>query len=124
MVGIFCCYDLECKKTPKYWVRRKGKTLPNWWYPLCQEHLKIIILDSEIEITGLKTERVRKFEHKIFCARGLAIKEHKNWSMFIDWEGIADTIKIDIPITFEVYRALQKHYYNNYLKIKRRITEV
>jgi len=37
------------------------------------------------------------------------------------WEEIANNLDMDKPITFEVYRALQKHYLNNYLKVKKRI---
>jgi hypothetical protein len=92
-----------------------------WWYHLCSKHLKKIIKNPKFEITALKTERVRKFEHRIFCAQYLHQKEHKNWNMFIDWEEIANDLDIDKPLTFEVYRALEKHYYNNYLKIKKRL---
>ena len=95
----------------------------SYWHPLCSKHLKKIIKNAKVEIIELKTERVRKFEHKIFCARDLEIKDHKNWNMFIDWEDIADNLDLDKPITFEVHRALEKHYYNNYLKIKKRLTK-
>ncbi len=123
-----CCYKLKCKKEVEYWVRRMDKSIyhetsyrSSWWYSLCSKHLKKIIEKAKIEIIALKTERVRKFEHKIFCAQYLHLKEHKRWKMFIDWEEIADKLDIDKPLTFEVYRALQKHYYNNYLKIKKRL---
>jgi len=92
-----------------------------WWYHLCSKHLKKIIKNPKFEIIALKTERVRQFEHKIFCAQYLHQKEHKNWNMFIDWEEIAKNPDLDKPLTFEVYRALEKHYYNNYLKIKKRL---
>jgi hypothetical protein len=76
---------------------------------------------GKVEIIALKTERVRKFEHKIFCGRSLDIKKHKNWKMFIDWEEIANDLDLDKPLTFEVHNALKKHYYHNYLKIKKRL---
>ena len=123
MPEITCCYDLKCKKKPEFWVKKKDKTFPNYWYPLCSKHLKKIIKNARIEIISLKTERIRKFEHKIFCARDLHIKEHKNWKLFIDWEEITENLDIDKPITFEVHSALEKHYYNNYLKIKKRFSK-
>lgn len=116
-----CCYKLKCKRIPKYWVRKKEAY--NFWYPLCLKHFKKIIKNSKIEIIALKTERARKFEHKIFCAQYLNQDKFKNWKGSIDWEEIASELDIDKPITFEVYRALQKHYYNNYLKIKKRINK-
>ena len=92
-----------------------------FWYPLCLKHLKKVIKNSKIEIVSLRTERVRKFEHNIFCSREIGQVEFKRWKMFIDWEEIASELKMDKPLTFEVYRALEKHYQNNYLKIKKRI---
>ena len=122
-----CCYKLKCKREAEYWIRRMEKSIyheipyrSTWWYSLCSKHLKKIIKKAKIVIIALKTERVRKFEHKNFCGRDLDIKKHKNWKMFIDWEEITNNLDLDKPITFEVYRALQKHYYNNYLKIKKR----
>ena len=131
LIKTTCCHKLKCKKKVEYWIRRMDKSLyheipyrSSYWYPLCTKHLKKTInweKKGKIEIIALKTERVRKFEHKIFCGRSLDIKEHKNWKMFIDWEEIANNLDIDKPLTFEVYRALQKHYLNNYLKIKKRL---
>jgi len=121
LTEITCCYDLECEKRPVYWVKKKDSFIQSYWYPLCQEHLEIIIENSEIEIIALKTERVRKFEYKIFCSKLSHNSEFENWKMFIDWEEIASELDMDKPITFEVYRALQKYYHNNYLKIKKRI---
>jgi hypothetical protein len=119
---------LKCKKRPKYWVRRMDKSIyhdipypSNWWYPLCTKHLKKIIKNSKFEIIALKTERVREFEHKIFCSRDSHITDFKNWKMFIDWEEIASELDVEKPVTLEVYRALQKYYLNNYLKVKKRI---
>lgn len=83
--------------------------------------MKKILKNSKIEITALKTERVKNFETKIFCARSSYINKFERWKMFIDWEEIASDLDLAKPITFDVYRALQKHYYNNYLKIKKRI---
>ena len=121
MTEITCCYDLECEKRPVYWVKKKDSFIQSYWYPLCLKHFKKILKNSNIEITVLKTERARKIELKIFCARELHQVEFKNWKMFIDWEEIASELDMDKPITFEVYRALQKYYHNNYLKIKKRI---
>lgn len=131
MTKTTCCHKLKCKREVEYWVRRMDKSLYNdipyrssWWYPLCSKHLKKTInweKKGKIEIIALKTERVRKFEHKIFCGRSLDIKEHKNWKMFIDWEEIANNLDLDKPLTFEVHNALKKHYYNNYLKVKKRL---
>ena len=125
-----CNYKLKCKRKAEYWVRKMDKSIyheipyrPSWWYPLCSKHLKKIInweKKGKVEINALKTERVRQFEHRIFCAQYLHQKEHKKWNMFIDWEEIANNLDLDKPLTFEVYRALQKYYYNNYLKIKKR----
>lgn len=114
-----CCYKLKCKKKTEYWVRKKDKVI--WWYNLCLKHLKKVIKNTKIEIIGLKTERVRKFEDKIFCAQVLNEPEFRRWKMFIDWEEIANELDMDRPLTFEVYRALEKHYNNNYIKIKNRI---
>jgi len=126
-----CCYKLKCKKEVEYWVRRMDKSIyheisyrSSWWYSLCSKHLKKIIKNPKFEIIALKTERVRKFEHRIFCGQDLHQREHRNWKVFIDWEGIANNLDLDKPLTFEVHRALEKHYYNNYLKIKRSINEV
>lgn len=127
-----CCHKLKCKKKVEYWIRRMDKSLyheipyrSSWWYPLCSKHLKKAIKwekKGKIEIIALKTERVRKFEHKIFCGRDLNLKKHKNWKMFIDWEEVIEVLDLDTPpFIFDVYRALQKHYYNNYLKIKKRL---
>ena len=131
MPEITCCYRLKCKKPPVYWIRKMDKSIyheipyrSSWWYHLCSKHLKKIIKKAEIEIIALKTERVRKFEYKIFCARSLEIEDHKNWKMFIDWEEIAENLDIDKPITFEVHNALQKYYYDNYLKIKKRLKKI
>ncbi len=128
MIKQKCCYKLKCKRSPEYWVRRMDKSLyleipypSNWWYPLCLKHLKKIIKNSKIEIIALKTERARKFEHKIICSKLSHNSEFEKWKMFIDWEEITSNLDIEKPITFEVYRALQKHYLNNYLKVKKRI---
>lgn len=111
-----CCYKLKCKRNTVYWVRKKDKVI--WWYNLCLKHLKKVIKNTKIEIIALKTERVRKFEHYILWSRELHQAEFKRWKMFIDWEEIARELDMEKPLTFEVYRALEKHYYNNYLKIK------
>ena len=121
MTDTKCYYKLKCKKPPEYWVRKKDSFIPSYWYPLCLKHLKKVIKNTKIKIIALKTERVRKFEHKTFCSRELEQVEFKRWKMFFDWEEIASELKIENPITFEVHRALEKHYQNNYLKIKNRI---
>jgi len=90
-------------------------------YPLCLKHLKKVIKKPKFEIIGLKTERVRKFEYKNFCSRLSHNSEFEKWKMFINWEEIAENLDMDKPITFEVHEALEKHYHNNYLKIKNRI---
>jgi len=93
---------LKCKRSPKYWVQKMDKTIPYeipyrspWWYPLCSKHLKKIIKKSKIEIIALKTERIRKIEVKISCARISDQKSRVNWSMFIDWEEIVTNLEID-----------------------------
>lgn len=128
MTEITCCYKLECKRSTEYWVRRMDTSIyhdipyrSNFWHPLCLKHLKKIIKNTKIEIIGLKTERVRRFEYKIFCSRLSHNSKFEKWKMFINWEEIAENLDLDKPITFEVYRALQKHHLNNYLKIKKRI---
>ena len=111
MTLIECSYKLgHCKNQIKFWVTKIERSF--YWYPLCEDHLNLIVDNEELELEQLQREKARIY------------------NQIIDWEDLEYQPKIhtyDQPRgEIEITKALKEYRIRKmtkYIENRIRITE-